>query len=288
MDAVAGVIALARRRELPPALLGNEIASISTDLDGAVRGAHLQIDRDGCWVAVAPLDDETVLAFSAQGAGRPGPSRGGGLAQERIVVTGTEPAAVLVVSLHRSVGPAAVAAVKEAAQAVCSRPPSDVSALLDSFAAELHATETDDCVRAALAAVLPGAPLRRSRTRVLPARPAAAPMARRFAVAALPAVVRVDAVRAIELITDELVANAIRFADDTVTLTITDEPTGTLVEVSDTDSRMPIRLVADGQVETGRGLLLVDALADETGVTLDPDGRGKTVWARVAWRWVQS
>lgn len=57
---------------------------------------------------------------------------------------------------------------------------------------------------------------------------------------------------------------------------------GTLrIEVSDTrGDRLPRLQQADPYGESGRGLLLVDALADRWGVTPGPRPR-KTVWAEV-------
>ncbi|WP_043684766.1 ATP-binding protein [Streptomyces xylophagus] len=57
---------------------------------------------------------------------------------------------------------------------------------------------------------------------------------------------------------------------------------GTLrIEVSDTrGDRLPRLQVGDGCGESGRGLLLVDALADRWGVAPGPHPR-KTVWAEV-------
>lgn len=57
---------------------------------------------------------------------------------------------------------------------------------------------------------------------------------------------------------------------------------GTLrIEVTDTrDDRLPQARPADGEAESGRGLLLVDALADRWGVTRGLPPR-KTVWAEL-------
>ncbi|MFI6357944.1 ATP-binding protein [Streptomyces sp. NPDC050743] len=86
---------------------------------------------------------------------------------------------------------------------------------------------------------------------------------------------------AVTLIAAELVANAVRHGhvpgrDFRLQLT---ESAGTLrLEVADTRTeRLPeLRVPAD---ESGRGLLLVEALADKWGVT--PLQPGKSVWAEV-------
>jgi anti-sigma regulatory factor (Ser/Thr protein kinase) len=85
-----------------------------------------------------------------------------------------------------------------------------------------------------------------------------------------------------ELLTSELVTNALQHTDHGAVLTATLSP-GVAprshrlhVEVRDFVARHP-RLRAPGdQVTSGRGLLLVHALADAWGV--HPEGTGKVVW----------
>ncbi|MFF4690139.1 ATP-binding protein [Streptomyces sp. NPDC001307] len=87
------------------------------------------------------------------------------------------------------------------------------------------------------------------------------------------------------LITAELCANAVRHGrvpgrDFHVRLTT--EAGGALrLEVSDTrgERRPAVVPPADPDAESGRGLLLVTALADEWGVMERRGGPGKTVWA---------
>ena len=91
-----------------------------------------------------------------------------------------------------------------------------------------------------------------------------------------------DTLDTVELLTTELVSNAIRHTRDELTLTVWLEGGQLRVGVSDTSHRRP-QLVQVGQRDTsGRGLHLVEALADRWGV--DPDGRGlgKTVWFEIA------
>lgn len=89
------------------------------------------------------------------------------------------------------------------------------------------------------------------------------------------------------LITAELTANAVRHGhvpgrDFHVSLTETKD--GTLrIEVSDTRAeRHPAPGTPGPDGESGRGLLLVEALADDWGVTPRIAGPGKTVWAQFA------
>ncbi|MFF0104294.1 ATP-binding protein [Streptomyces hirsutus] len=88
----------------------------------------------------------------------------------------------------------------------------------------------------------------------------------------------------VTLIAAELTANAVRHGhvpgrDFHLRLT---ETGGTTLRIEVTDTRTekqpaPEAPCPDG--ESGRGLLLVDALADDWGVTPRPIGPGKTVWA---------
>lgn len=92
------------------------------------------------------------------------------------------------------------------------------------------------------------------------------------------------------LITAELSANAVRHGrvpgrDFHVRLaTETDGGRRLRVEVSDTraERRPAVTTPADPDAESGRGLLLVAALADDWGVTDRRSGPGKTVWAVVS------
>ncbi|MFI8090187.1 ATP-binding protein [Streptomyces sp. NPDC086080] len=90
------------------------------------------------------------------------------------------------------------------------------------------------------------------------------------------------------LITAELCANAVQHGrvpgrDFHVRLVAEADGARLRVEVSDTRAeRRPAATVpADPDAESGRGLLLVAALADGWGVTDRRGGPGKTVWATV-------
>ncbi|MBV7695909.1 ATP-binding protein [Streptomyces sp. TRM70350] len=80
-----------------------------------------------------------------------------------------------------------------------------------------------------------------------------------------------------ELLTSELVTNAIVHTDDDAVLTATVEPRGLRVEVRDFVARPPRPRMANADEHThGRGLVLVESLADAWGVR--PHGVGKSVW----------
>jgi anti-sigma regulatory factor (Ser/Thr protein kinase) len=94
-----------------------------------------------------------------------------------------------------------------------------------------------------------------------------------------------------ELLVSELVTNAVQFAGNPartlryserananlISLSIRHFREGLLIEVYDTDSNPPIRSYADEYAESGRGLMLVDALSKEWSYFFTPDG-GKVVY----------
>ncbi|MFG2821709.1 ATP-binding protein [Kitasatospora sp. NPDC048365] len=80
------------------------------------------------------------------------------------------------------------------------------------------------------------------------------------------------------LLTSELVTNAVRYGRTTVVgLRVTVTPANTVVVgVDDRNPQVPTRKDAAADAEDGRGLFLVEALADRTGVQATSDG--KTTW----------
>ena len=89
----------------------------------------------------------------------------------------------------------------------------------------------------------------------------------------------------------ELVTNAVRFVGNPtrtlryseranaglISLSIRHFREGLLIEVYDTDSNPPIRYHADEHAESGRGLMLVEALSKEWSYFFPPGG-GKVVY----------
>ncbi|MFI6340189.1 ATP-binding protein [Streptomyces sp. NPDC050535] len=85
------------------------------------------------------------------------------------------------------------------------------------------------------------------------------------------------------LATGELFSNAIRHgspgAADAITVTIEYTQRDLRVTVSDRSSALPCPRTADRAEESGRGLAIVDALADEWGIAPpEPGTTGKRVW----------
>jgi anti-sigma regulatory factor (Ser/Thr protein kinase) len=81
-----------------------------------------------------------------------------------------------------------------------------------------------------------------------------------------------------ELIVSELVANAVRHAGGTCTLTVSADRATVTLTVTDESSVPPVRRPPDGG---GRGLMIVEELSTSWGYVEHP-GDGKTVWARLA------
>ncbi|MFI5806382.1 ATP-binding protein [Streptomyces sp. NPDC051561] len=82
-----------------------------------------------------------------------------------------------------------------------------------------------------------------------------------------------------ELLTSELVTNALIHTDCDAELTATLHRSTLRVEVRDYLERLPEPKLADCDESThGRGLLLVQALADAWGVRMQGRGLGKVVW----------
>jgi two-component sensor histidine kinase len=83
----------------------------------------------------------------------------------------------------------------------------------------------------------------------------------------------------IRLVIAELASNAIAHAQTPFTVTVSEDPGGTVtVAVHDDSPLLPQRRDPSPESLRGRGLMLVDHLATEWGTTSNPDD-GKTVWA---------
>lgn len=122
---------------------------------------------------------------------------------------------------------------------------------------------------------LPPAPLAWACTE-LPSEPCAAADGRRFLTVTLTAWNCSVALDDARLLTSEVLTNAICHASGPIQLRVrrgTDELT---VEVTDRSPQLPQPRLAEAGDESGRGLLLVDTLADSWGTR--PLDRGKTIW----------
>ncbi len=108
----------------------------------------------------------------------------------------------------------------------------------------------------------------------------AARAARRFVEDTLRDWRRAARAREILLVCHELVANAVVHAKSSVRLRLSRRPDRVIVEVTDSDPRLPQRLTIDNLSSvSGRGMMIVDQLAVSWGVHPLPDG--KIVWAEL-------
>jgi anti-sigma regulatory factor (Ser/Thr protein kinase) len=103
-----------------------------------------------------------------------------------------------------------------------------------------------------------------------------------------------DTAETAELLVSELVTNAVRFADNParalryseranaglISLSIRHFREALLIEVYDTGSNPPVRSRADEDAESGRGLMIVEALSKEWSYFFPPGG-GKVVYCFV-------
>ncbi|MEV7777413.1 ATP-binding protein [Kitasatospora sp. NPDC088351] len=113
----------------------------------------------------------------------------------------------------------------------------------------------------------------------LPSRPESGPLARRLVLSVLQTWELHQQLEVGELLTSELVANAVRHAAGrTIGLQLARKPGWLRVEVRDSSRALPCMILADTSPvnERGRGLRIVDDLADRWGADLMP--RGKSVW----------
>ncbi|MDQ1019881.1 ATP-binding protein [Streptomyces afghaniensis] len=83
----------------------------------------------------------------------------------------------------------------------------------------------------------------------------------------------------IELLASEVIANAVLYTDAPCDVAVTRTDERLRVEVTDTDPSLPSAVDAGPNDESGRGLLLVDALADAWGT--QPAPPGKTTWFEI-------
>ncbi len=81
------------------------------------------------------------------------------------------------------------------------------------------------------------------------------------------------------LLAAELVTNAVSHTGRVRHLRLRRLPDRVVVEVADTDPRLPRRMADDPTAEGGRGLRIVTALSSGWGVRRD--GSGKVVWCEV-------
>ena len=113
----------------------------------------------------------------------------------------------------------------------------------------------------------------------LPAKAASAALARRFVDHTLTAWGLDGMTDTATLLVSELVANAILHARTQLEVVMRQTPAAVRIEVHDSNARLPARKHYSEDAATGRGLLLVETLADGWGA--DPTAEGKAVWFEI-------
>ncbi len=114
-----------------------------------------------------------------------------------------------------------------------------------------------------------------------PDEPESVPEARRFIESTLHGL-PVPVQEVITLLVSELATNAVRHAGSYFTVCIEVEDGAVRVEVTDPATAMPVRRSPAPTDVGGRGLHIVDRLAQEWGV-VPASPAGKTVWFKVAY-----
>ncbi|MEU5894515.1 PAS domain S-box protein [Streptomyces sp. NPDC047461] len=162
-------------------------------------------------------------------------------------------------------------------------------ALVDAFTRTSRLDDTADHVLASLLpdaeghdddvtlllAQLPAAPLAIA-TQELPATASAVSIGRSFVIKTLSDWGCVPAADDARLLVSEILTNAVQHAEGPLVLHLRRTETDLAVEISDLSPHLPQPRLASEDEESGRGLILVDAIADTWGVR--PDERGKTTW----------
>lgn len=110
----------------------------------------------------------------------------------------------------------------------------------------------------------------------LDAVPTSVPEARRFVLSALDGTSVAHRRDDVALAATELVTNAVLHGREPISVTVRVVDGGVSIEIRDGSALSPAFSMLDPTAVTGRGLLLVSAVADRWGV--DPDGEGKVVW----------
>jgi anti-sigma regulatory factor (Ser/Thr protein kinase) len=115
--------------------------------------------------------------------------------------------------------------------------------------------------------------------RHFPNDPACVPAVRAFVRAALGSR-DVELIERVSLLVTELASNAVRHTNTAIEVVIEERRGRVRVSVRDASTRRPRRRHSGPDDVDGRGLQIVEALADRWGVDLD--GGGKSVWFEVA------
>ncbi len=121
---------------------------------------------------------------------------------------------------------------------------------------------------------------RRVLARRLPPQPSSVPVARRLVRELLAGAGREDLLEAAQLLVSEIVTNAMLHAGTVIDVRASLQEDGLRVEIGDGSPHLPTRRRYAPTAGTGRGVMLLERLVDDWGVTRHDDG--KTVWFRLS------
>jgi anti-sigma regulatory factor (Ser/Thr protein kinase) len=113
---------------------------------------------------------------------------------------------------------------------------------------------------------------------VLPADPLSQALARDFVSQHLLAHRLAHLVEDVRLVVSELAANAVTHAQSPFAVTLSRANGSVLLAIKDESTSVPVRSAPDVMDMSGRGLMIVESLCREWGVSIDGRGR-KSVWA---------
>jgi PAS domain S-box-containing protein len=276
-DAAAGTVTFASAGHPPPLRLGEDGSVGYVDVEpGLPLGVPAALGIDGparlayaeCTVKAAP--GSTLMLFTD------------GLVEEREV-----PVAAGLDRLAAAFDGVVPATAEEACELALRGMGRDSSHDDDTAVLALRVTDLAD------AAAVPGLPGRVEPLQVvrteLPSNPHAASAARRVVAAALHRAGQDDLVDTAALLVSEVVTNALRHGGGPREMLVEIGADAIAVGVTDGSQQPPreepgagpgaVRVVDGGLAENGRGLVLVDLLADSWGWRPEPDG--KLVWFRL-------
>jgi PAS domain S-box-containing protein len=114
----------------------------------------------------------------------------------------------------------------------------------------------------------------------LPPQPASVSQARAHVRGLLESTGREDLIETAVLLVSEVVTNALLHAGTDIDVAAVLDDSGLRIEVSDGSPHLPSRRRYAATSGTGRGLLMLEALVDDWGVSQHPGG--KTVWFRIS------
>ena len=115
--------------------------------------------------------------------------------------------------------------------------------------------------------------------------PSAAPHARAFVREQLQSVIADELLDDVLLMTTEMVTNVVLHARTDVHLGVTHDGVNVLITVQDHNNAGPAERAHNASLnlaESGRGMQIIDALADDFGWRRLPTGNGKVTWFAVA------